>query len=89
MEMGLPISDNTLDIIPNKSNRSWLFIKPIINTMSRIHLTFGILIILAMGIVGMTTKLVSIGEGIIIILITLIATPFLFQLLKNTPRRDM
>ncbi|MBX9852428.1 MAG: hypothetical protein K2X86_11805 [Cytophagaceae bacterium] len=57
--------------------------------MSRIHLTFGILIILAMGIVGMTTKLVSIGEGIIIILITLIATPFLFQLLKNTPRRDM
>jgi hypothetical protein len=56
--------------------------------MSRIHLTIGIIIILAMAIIGMVTQLVTIGEGVIIALITLVASPFLFNLLKKTPKHD-
>jgi hypothetical protein len=56
--------------------------------MSRIHLTIGLVCIVIIGIVGMATKLVSIGEGIIIILITLLASPFLFNLIKKAPEQD-
>lgn len=56
--------------------------------MSRIHLTIGIIAILIIAVIGMATKLVSIGEGVIIALITIVASPFLFNLLKNTPKHD-
>ena len=55
---------------------------------SRIQLILGIISIIIIAIVGIVTELVSIGEGIIIILITLIASPFLFSLLNKTPRHD-
>jgi hypothetical protein len=55
---------------------------------SRIQLTIGIISIVIIAIVGIATKLVSIGEGIIIILITLVSSPFLFNLLKKTPEHD-
>jgi hypothetical protein len=56
--------------------------------MSRIHLTIGIICIFIIAVAGMITELVSIGEGIIIILITSLAAPFLFDLLKKTTKHD-
>ena len=56
--------------------------------MGRIHLTIGIIAIIIIGIVGMATKLVSIGEGIIILLIVLVASPFLFDLMRKTSKHD-
>lgn len=54
--------------------------------MNRIHLTIGIIFIGIISIIGMATKLVTVGEGLILILLTLISSPFLFSLLKKTPK---
>jgi hypothetical protein len=56
--------------------------------MSKIHLIAGIAFIILIAIAGVATKLVSLGEGIIITLIVLVSSPLLFNLLRKTPRHD-
>jgi hypothetical protein len=56
--------------------------------MSSTHLIIGIIATLIIAIVGVAMKLVSIGEGIIIVLIVLVSSPFLFSLLQKTHKHD-
>jgi hypothetical protein len=56
--------------------------------MGRIQLTIGIICIAIISIIGMAIKLVTVGEGLILILLTLISSPFLFSQLKKTPKHN-
>lgn len=56
--------------------------------MSRIHLSIGIIAVIIVAIAGVVMNLVTFGEGVIIALIMLVASPLLFNLLQKTPKHD-
>jgi hypothetical protein len=56
--------------------------------MTRIQFLAGLIGILIFSYLGTATKLVTIGEVLILILFVLISLPFLLNLFKKTPNQN-